>query len=366
MNRDAAKKGKIASLPFRSQKKALKSMKDGSKMSSTSSSIKREEDADSHISPLFSESFCDSFRFVDTSHDSQNGSKTSSRTLRSSLKRQAPLDEVQKDRKNEVKRLKEEKQTIIPNSSDTNWKTAKFLPEVPDHVKDEMDVLMIGSNPGRMSSIKCQHFGHPSNHYYKALFRSGFTHKLFHPSEDFTMLNQNLPFLSIGLTNLAARPTRMAQELNKTENELGALILTDLIRKHRPRVGVFVGIGVGKAYEQAMIKGKRKGESATEKSFIDVDVPDEVPLVTDKELGLGVGLMLMAVKHIKEEDEGNDRPAYTLLFACPSTSGRVTSHQLPEKSDCMKRARILAESTLPLGKMQVQSTSTKSVRVELI
>lgn len=358
MTRHAAKEDKSSSLPFRSKKKAVKITSGESKLSSMPSLIKSEDDTDSYISPLFSESFCDSFRFIDTSENNQNNSQAS-RTLRSSVKRELPLNDAHSDENRDEKRVKEE-QTALP---DTNWKTAKFLPEVPDHVKDGMDVLMIGSNPGRMSSVKCQHFGHPSNHFYKALFRSGFTHKLFHPSEDFTMLSQEPPFLSIGLTNLAARPTRMAQELNKTENELGALILTDLIRKHKPRVGVFVGIGVGKAYEQAITKTKKKDGDASEGAFVDIVVPAEVPLVTDKELGLGVGLMLLAVKHVKQEDEESDRPAYTLLFACPSTSGRVTSHQLPEKSDCMKSARILAESTFPL---EQKSTSTKSIRIELI
>ncbi|MCO5590070.1 hypothetical protein L7F22_044039 [Adiantum nelumboides] len=328
-----------------------------------------EDELDTQISPLFSESFCDSFRFVDPAEENQNGSQRASRRLRSSLKRDVQLSDVHgdDDKKDDVVKRVKKQDDNNPNSIDTNWKTAKFLPEVPDYVKDGMDVLMIGSNPGRMSSVKCQHFGHPSNHFYRTLFRSNLTSKLFHPSEDFMMLNQKTPFLSIGLTNLAARPTRMAQELNKTENELGALILTDLIRKHKPRIGVFVGIGVGKAYEQAMMKNKKKKEGVNEGTFIDINVPTEVPLVTDTELGLGVGLMLLAVKQVKEEEnEEMDRPAYTLLFACPSTSGRVTSHQLPEKSDCMKRARILAESTFPLGQKQSQSTSTKSVRIELI
>ncbi|PWN32851.1 DNA glycosylase [Meira miltonrushii] len=355
MTRNAAKEGKSPPLPFRSQKKVVRSTPGGLKQPSMPSLVKREDETNSQISPLFSESFCDSFRFVDTS-------EAPSRNLRSSIKRGIPLENAHNGKKDDKKRVKPEQATL----PDTNWKTAKFLPEVPDHVKDGMDVLMIGSNPGRMSSIKCQHFGHPSNHFYRALFRSGFTSKLFHPSEDFTMLSQKPPFLSIGLTNLAARPTRMAQEVDKTENELGALILTDLIRKHKPRVGVFIGIGVGKAYEQAITKTKRKKEGENEGTFVNVDVPAEVPLVTDKELGMGVGLMLLAIKHVKQEDEESDRPAYTLLFACPSTSGRVTSHQLPEKSECMKRARILAESTLPLEQKQTRSTSTKSVRIELI
>lgn len=217
---------------------------------------------------------------------------------------------------------------------------AEHLPEVKDYVKEDMDILIIGSNPGRMSSRKGQHFSHPSNHFYRALHRSGLTPTQVPPSLDYTMLHQTAPYLSIGLTNLVARPTRMAQELNKTEEAVGTEILVDLIRRYRPRVGLFIGIGVARAFERSLSQlkvvetgtGIKKEEEEDVEGSVAVKVSAEVPLVSDKTLGLGVGLMSVGVRH---------STGFTLLFAMPSTSGRVTTHQLKEKTACMTAARLL-------------------------
>jgi G:T/U-mismatch repair DNA glycosylase len=210
----------------------------------------------------------------------------------------------------------------------------EYLPEVQDYVKEDMDILIIGSNPGRMSSRKGQHFSHPSNHFYKALHGSGLTPTRVPPSLDYTMLNQEAPFMSIGLTNLVARPTRMAQELNKTEEAVGTEILIDLIRRYRPKVGLFIGIGVTRGFERslAQLNLTNSIKKEEEESSVTIAIADDIPVVTDKTLGLGVGLLKVGVRH---------STGFTLLFAMPSTSGRVTTHQLKEKTECMAAARKL-------------------------
>lgn len=186
------------------------------------------------------------------------------------------------------------------------------------------------------------------------------------PSEDYTMLAQASPFFSLGLTNLAARPTRLAEELNADENELGTEILVRLIRSNRPRLGIFVGIGVGRAFDQSVNKLTRstrqdhelefKREEDTAKASmatlckdrgeqVTFDMPCEVPKVDEREMGYGVGVMKFAIRHSVSTTGAlqSSRLPYTILFATPSTSGRVTSHQLPQKAECMRQARILTE-----------------------
>lgn len=397
--------------------------------------------------PSFSHDFCEAFRCpsMQSKRDVGNTGSSKQAVLQSTRDCNSSQLSAQPRRSSRIK--SDVAETSAGNGFDTNNSTARWkreskplakgiiggpkrprtqkdkaaasesLPEVPDHVKDGMDVLLIGSNPGRMSSQKGQHFGHPSNHFYRALHRGGFTPTQVSPAHDYTMLNQVPPYMSLGLTNLASRPTRMAQEVAVSENEMGAAILASLIRRHRPRVGIFVGLGVARAFEKAIatveerswVEAKTRVESGsslmhgpeTQKNknkveedeskigmpcYVDrldrreaIAIPVEVPTVDDKELGFGVGLMRIAIRHdvtdsgpIRQEEgagpmvikteaseeaaddtrgstNGQQRrqhqrePAYTLLYACPSTSGRVTTHQLPQKADCMGRARILAE-----------------------
>lgn len=223
------------------------------------------------------------------------------------------------------------------------------LAGVPDHVRQGMDILFIGSNPGRMSSQRCQHFAHPSNHFYRALHHSGLTPTKVPPCKDYTLLDQTKPYLSLGLTNLVARPTRMAQDVHKSEEAVGAETLLALIRRHRPRLGVFVGMGVARSFERCMGQVKHEDGKAS------VSIDDRVPLADNRDLGYGVGLLRTAVRH---------STGYTLLYAMPSTSGRVTTHQLKEKTECMAWARVLASQ---LGSDDSrEGAQRRLVRVQLV
>lgn len=262
------------------------------------------------------------------------------------------------------KRIKIEKDTKrVEIKEEVDDEKREYLPEVADYVKEDMDILIIGSNPGRMSSRKGQHFSHPSNHFYKALDQSDLTPTRIPPSQDYTLLHQPFPYLSIGLTNLVARPTRMAQDLNKTEEALGSEILINLIRTYRPKLGLMIGIGVSRSFQRSLaqfnLKKNRgikkeeeeKEEEEAEDSII-IRVSTSIPLISDTNLGLGVGLMDIGVRHLH---------GYTLLYSMPSTSGRVTTHKLKEKTACMKWARILTSqlNTIP-------DTDSHNVRIRLL
>ena len=227
------------------------------------------------------------------------------------------------------------------------------LAEVPDHVRQGMDILFIGSNPGRMSSQRCQHFAHPSNHFYRALHHSGLTPNKVSPCEDYTLLDQSKPYLSLGLTNLVARPTRMAQDVHKSEEAVGAETLLALIRRHRPRLGVFVGMGVARSFERCMGQVKHEDGEAS------VSIDNRVPLADNCELGYGVGLLRTAVRH---------STGFTLLYAMPSTSGRVTTHQLKEKTECMAWARVLASQlgSEDGGGNSGEGAQRRLVRIQLV
>ena len=73
-------------------------------------------------------------------------------------------------------------------------------------------MLFCGINPGLYSAATGWHFARPGNRFWPALHLSGFTPRLLASAE------QNLlPALGLGITNLVARATAQAAELDDTE-----------------------------------------------------------------------------------------------------------------------------------------------------
>lgn len=99
-------------------------------------------------------------------------------------------------------------------------------------------MLFCGINPGLYSAATGNHFARPGNRFWPALHAAGFTRRRFHPSEKEAFLR-----LGYGLTNLVARATASADELEPAEFVAGRARLARKIRRHRPRVVAFLGMG---------------------------------------------------------------------------------------------------------------------------
>lgn len=99
-------------------------------------------------------------------------------------------------------------------------------------------VLFCGINPGLYSAATGFHFARPGNRFWPALHASGFTPRLFHPSESAGLLE-----LGYGLTNLVNRATASAQELSAAELVEGGRRLVAKVRRYRPAAVAFVGLG---------------------------------------------------------------------------------------------------------------------------
>ncbi|MCT2581630.1 G/U mismatch-specific DNA glycosylase [Actinophytocola gossypii] len=118
--------------------------------------------------------------------------------------------------------------------TDLEWARDRTIPDV---VGPGLDVLFCGINPGLYSAATGHHFARPGNRFWPALHRSGFTPRLFHPSEQEALLP-----LGLGVTNIAARATARADELTRDELRTGAATLTALVERYAPRVVAVVGI----------------------------------------------------------------------------------------------------------------------------
>jgi len=126
----------------------------------------------------------------------------------------------------------------------TPWKPTKaqllaaYNKRVPDLVAKNLIVLFAGINPGLYTAAIGHHFGRPGNRFWPALLGGGFTPRLFSPFESSLLLDLNL-----GITNVVDRATARADELTNDELRAGGQRLAAKVKRWRPTVVAFVGIG---------------------------------------------------------------------------------------------------------------------------
>lgn len=109
---------------------------------------------------------------------------------------------------------------------------------IPDVLAPDLRVLFCGINPGLWSGATGHHFARPGNRFWPALFRSGFTPRLFRPDEQ-----DELPALGLGITNVVTRTSAKADELTKQELRDGGAALVDRVQRNRPRILAVLGLG---------------------------------------------------------------------------------------------------------------------------
>src|SRR5688572_15862786 len=126
-----------------------------------------------------------------------------------------------------------------PSKADLAAAAGKGLRDV---IGPDLKVLFCGINPGLYSAATGFHFARPGNRFWPTLHAAGFTPRLFHPSENARLLE-----LGYGLTNLVNRATAGAAELAPAELLAGGARLRAKIRRYRPRVVAFVGMGAYRA-----------------------------------------------------------------------------------------------------------------------
>lgn len=99
-------------------------------------------------------------------------------------------------------------------------------------------MLFCGINPGLYSAATGLHFARPGNRFWAALHDSGFTRERLQPWQRTAILSQG-----IGITNLVARATAAADELEPDELRRGRRALEHKVRRLHPHAVAIVGIG---------------------------------------------------------------------------------------------------------------------------
>lgn len=153
-----------------------------------------------------------------------------------------------------------------------------------DLLKPGLALVFCGYNPSLTSGQSGHHYAHPGNRFWRVLYASGITERLYKPEED-----EQLPdMLGIGFTNLASRPTRRADELTREEIRAGAKELRTKLERFEPRVVAYTGIGVYKWFR------------ATSKVAWGVQDDPAVPGVTDVVVPSPSGLNRMRFEELVE------------------------------------------------------------------
>ncbi|KAM4619398.1 G/T mismatch-specific thymine DNA glycosylase-like [Polymixia lowei] len=111
---------------------------------------------------------------------------------------------------------------------------AKTLPDV---ITYNLDILIIGINPGLLSAFKGRHYPNPGNHFWKCLFLSGLSDEQLNYMHD-----QSLPEkYGIGFTNMVERTTPGSKDLSSKEIREGGRQLLEKLQKYKPLIAAFNG-----------------------------------------------------------------------------------------------------------------------------
>ncbi|MFG1861465.1 G/U mismatch-specific DNA glycosylase [Microbispora bryophytorum] len=108
---------------------------------------------------------------------------------------------------------------------------------IEDVLGPGLDVLFCGINPGLYSAATGHHFARPGNRFWPALHLSGLVPRRLAPSEQHL-----LPSYGLGITNIVARATARAGELDPEELRVGGERLARLVAEVRPRVLAVAGV----------------------------------------------------------------------------------------------------------------------------
>ena len=124
-----------------------------------------------------------------------------------------------------------------PSPADLAAARNRTIPDVLPPPGAPLRVLFCGINPSLYSAATGWHFARPGNRFWPALHLSGFTPRRLDPAEQHL-----LPAYGLGITNLVARATAQAAELDAAELQAGGERLLALVAAHRPCVLAIAGV----------------------------------------------------------------------------------------------------------------------------
>ncbi|GAA5980623.1 hypothetical protein JCM5350_003564 [Sporobolomyces pararoseus] len=220
-----------------------------------------------------------------------------------------------------------------------------------DYLKEDLDLLLCGINPGLKSAQMGQHYASPTNHFWKALAGSGLTDRLLHPSEGATLPDS----YNIGSTNLVPRPSAEMSELSLEEMKACVPALLRKIISYKPRMVAFVGMKICEIVFRHLWSLPNAQTSPAASSPSKKRRKVAMPKVK-------IGLQPFFISVPAELDSERRK----ILFWClPSTSARVVEYQLVDKIRIFKQLKEEVES-LKEGSLELPQDASEYKSEEIV
>ncbi|AKK27976.1 G/U mismatch-specific DNA glycosylase [Mycobacterium sp. EPa45] len=106
----------------------------------------------------------------------------------------------------------------------------------PDILAPGLDVVFCGINPALTAQADGYNFSSPTNRFWTAIYRAGFTDRQLAPSEERTLLDYGC-----GITAVVARPTSAAHEVSNVEIRQSLSAFDTKMRNIAPGTLAFLG-----------------------------------------------------------------------------------------------------------------------------
>ncbi len=114
---------------------------------------------------------------------------------------------------------------------------------LPDYLRPNLDLVIVGINPGTRSAAVRHHYAWPGNHFWPLLHQSGLVGEPLTFADDARVLEWN-----IGLTNMVDRASPSITDLSLDEMRAGAAVLREKLLRFAPRVVAFNGKRIWEIY----------------------------------------------------------------------------------------------------------------------
>ncbi|XP_065203200.1 uncharacterized protein Tdg [Planococcus citri] len=130
---------------------------------------------------------------------------------------------------------------------------------LPDLLASNLDIVIIGINPGLFAAYKGHHYAGPGNHFWKCLYLSGLIGEQLTADDDYKLLQWG-----IGFTNMVERATKGSSDLTRKEIREGGQILLEKLQKFKPKIAVFNGKLIFEVFS-----GKKEFNFGRQPDFVD-------------------------------------------------------------------------------------------------
>ncbi len=108
---------------------------------------------------------------------------------------------------------------------------------LPDYLRQGLDIVFVGINPGAYSAKVGHYFATPTNRFWPAMRKAGLVSEDMGADTDHRIME-----FGIGLTDVVKRPSRSASDLGPDDFRRWARVLKDKLLRFQPRIVCFNGI----------------------------------------------------------------------------------------------------------------------------